>query len=153
MLVHGTCIEIDGLGVLLRAPSGGGKSDLALRLIDDGAHLVADDQVELTARAGRLVATAPLRISGRMEVRGLGIVEVPSVGTATVGLIVDLVEAGDVPRLPRRRDQELAGITLPSLALAPFEASAAAKVRLAVRAESRNSTTGLAAARNATSDR
>ena len=82
MLVHGTCIEIDGLGVLLRAPSGGGKSDLALRLIDDGAHLVADDQVQLTARAGRLVATAPLRISGRMEVRGLGIVEVPSVGRA-----------------------------------------------------------------------
>ena len=58
MLVHGTCVELFGLGVLLRGPSGCGKSDLALRLIDDGARLVADDQVVLTEEAGRRGANA-----------------------------------------------------------------------------------------------
>ena len=59
MLVHATCVALDGAGVLLRGPSGSGKSDLALRLIDGGARLVADDQVALSAEAGRLVARAP----------------------------------------------------------------------------------------------
>ena len=65
MLVHGTCVELFGLGVLLRGPSGCGKSDLALRLIDDGARLVADDQVVLTEEAGRIQAAAT-RIAGRI---------------------------------------------------------------------------------------
>ena len=71
--VHGTCIAIDGAGVLLRGPSGCGKSDLALRLIDGGAVLVADDRVSLEARAGDLVASAPDALAGLLEVRGVGI--------------------------------------------------------------------------------
>ncbi|MEC8388619.1 MAG: hypothetical protein VX098_10900, partial [Pseudomonadota bacterium] len=57
--VHGTCVAIDGAGVLLRGPSGSGKSDLALRLIDGGATLVGDDQLELSRVNDRLVARAP----------------------------------------------------------------------------------------------
>ena len=139
MLVHGTCVELFGRGVLLRGASGSGKSDLALRLIDGGARLVADDQVALTVEAGRVRATAPQGIAGRIEVRGLGIVEVATAETALVALVVDLVDAADVPRLPRQRECRLTGITVPSIVLAPFEASAAAKVRLAVIAEKRNS--------------
>ena len=153
MLVHGTCVELFGLGVLLRGPSGSGKSDLALRLIDGGARLVADDQVLLTAETGRIRATAPTRITGRIEVRGVGIVQVATIEAAPVALVVDLVAPADVPRLPEPNECRLAGITLPSIALAPFEASAAAKVRLAVLAEKRNSRTDCAATAKPTSDR
>ena len=153
MLVHGTCVELFGLAVLLRGPSGSGKSDLALRLIDGGARLIADDQVLLTAEAGRIQATAPMRIAGRIEVRGVGIVQVATIEAAPVALVVDLVAPADVPRLPEPNECRLAGITLPSIALAPFEASAAAKVRLAVLAEKQNSRTDCTAAAKSTSDR
>lgn len=152
MLVHGTCIEIDGVGVLLRGPSGAGKSDLALRLIDGGARLVADDQVALVVAGGTLSATAPARIAGRLEVRGLGVVPVPAVEAVPVGLVVDLVAPEDVSRLPDPRECDLAGIAVPSIALAPFEASTPAKVRLAVRTALGNSTVAQAASPNATSD-
>ncbi len=153
MLVHGTCVELFGLGVLLRGPSGSGKSDLALRLIDGGARLVADDQVVLTAEAGRIQAAAPTRIARRIEVRGLGIVQVATIEAAPVGLVVDLVAPADVQRLPEPSECQLAGITVRSIALAPFEASAAAKVRLAVLAEKQNSRTDCTAAAKSTSDR
>ncbi len=152
MLVHGTCIELFGLGVLLRGPSGSGKSDLALRLIDSGARLIADDQVVLTAEAGRIRAAAPTRIGGRIEARGVGIVQVATIEAAPVALVVDLVAPADVPRLPEPSVCRLAGIALPSIALAPFEASAAAKVRLAVLAEKRNSRIDCTAAAKSTSD-
>ncbi len=133
MRVHGTCVAIDGVGVLLRGPSGAGKSDLALRLIDRGASLVADDQVLLDGIDGRLVARAPEALFGRIEVRGVGILDVPAVASAAVGLLVDLVPPEAVERLPERRRETLAGVTLPVLRLTPFEASAATKVRLAAR--------------------
>jgi len=131
--IHASCVDISGFGVLLRGPSGGGKSDLALRLIDGGARLVADDQVALDALDGTLIASAPGEIAGRLEVRGLGIVEVETVATATVGLIVDLVPRAEIARLPQPASCVLEGISLPAIALAAFDASAAAKVRLARR--------------------
>ena len=137
MLVHGTCVEVHGHGVLLRGPSGSGKSDLALRLIDGGARLVADDQVQLTIDGSFAHASAPPAISGRMEVRGIGILPVPSVDGAPVSLVVDLVAPENVPRLPEPNVCRLAGVDVACISLAPFEASAEAKVRLAVRAEAR----------------
>jgi len=131
--IHATCIAIDGRGVLLRGASGAGKSDLALRLIDEGAHLVADDQVELRAADGRLTAAAPPAIAGRIEVRGIGIVAMSCLADVEVGLLVDLVRSPDVERLPEPRVCRIEGIDVPVIALAPFEASATAKIRLAVR--------------------
>ena len=84
---HGTCVEIDGSGVLLRGPSGSGKSDLALRLIDGGARLVAD-----------------------------------------------LVAPAAVERMPEERTCRYLGRAVPLIAVAPFEASAPAKLRFALRA-------------------
>src|SRR5690606_18170052 len=75
LLIHATCVVIGEIGVILRGPSGSGKSDLALRLVDTGGLLVADDQVFLSVENGALVARAPPTISGKLEVRGLGIVE------------------------------------------------------------------------------
>lgn len=131
--VHGTCIELAGTGVLLRGPSGSGKSDLALRLLDRGARLVADDRVDLHAADGTLSARAPEPIAGLVEVRGLGIITVPTVTEVRLGLVVDLVAPAAVERLPEPKTCTFLGIHLPLVQLAPFEASAAAKLRLAVR--------------------
>jgi serine kinase of HPr protein (carbohydrate metabolism regulator) len=137
-LVHATCVVMDGAGVLLRGPPGSGKSDLALRLIDGGAALVADDQVSLTPEDGRLIARPPDTIAGRMEVRGVGIETVAAVERATVALVIDLVPPDQVDRLPAPACCRLLGVSLPRFALAPFEASAPAKVRVAVRAATRD---------------
>lgn len=134
ILCHATCVELDGVGVLLRGPSGAGKSDLAILLIDQGAHLVADDQVRLWAEDGVLTAAAPERLAGLVEARGIGIVRLDHLPVCRVGLVVDLVPPEAVERLPETSRQTVAGIELPALSLAPFEASAPAKLRLALRA-------------------
>jgi serine kinase of HPr protein (carbohydrate metabolism regulator) len=133
MLAHGTCVVIAGRGILLRGPSGSGKSDLALRLIDGGARLVADDQVSLRIVRGKLVAEAPTALRGLIEARGIGIVPVKTAARATLSLVVDLVAAKDVPRLPEPSSVCIHGIDLPHVLLAPFEGSAVIKVRLALR--------------------
>ncbi len=130
-LVHGTCIDVAGAGVLLRGPSGSGKSDLALRLIDRGARLVADDQVEVTAAGGDLVAVAPTALAGLLEVRGLGVLRIEVAVSARLELVVDLVAPEAVNRMPEGQMAKIEGVALPLLRLAPFQASAAAKVRLA----------------------
>ena len=83
--VHGTCVEIRGRAVLLRGPPGSGKSDLALRLIECGARLVADDRVVLHGEEGVLYAFTPPAIAGTIEVRGVGLLRVPFAPT-TYGL-------------------------------------------------------------------
>jgi serine kinase of HPr protein (carbohydrate metabolism regulator) len=131
--IHGTVVDIDGAGVLLRGPSGSGKSDLALRLIDRGAALVADDRVILYENAGTLAASAPEQAAGKLEIRGLGIVTLPHSPRAALRLVVDLVAPCRIERLPKTAETVLLGVALPVLNLAPFEASAPAKVRLALR--------------------
>lgn len=131
--IHATCVELAGIGILLRGASGSGKSDLALRLIEAGARLVADDRTDLTLEDGRLIASAPAPISGKLEVRGIGIVTVPSIARSPIGLAVDLVTADQVERLPETRQCNYLGIDVKLIALAPFECSAPAKVRIAVR--------------------
>lgn len=131
--VHGTCVELAGLAVLLRGSPGSGKSDLAVRLIDHGARLVADDRVDLRLEGTAVLASAPTPLAGRIEVRGLGILALPSVAKARLALVIDLVEPDAVERLPKPGKCELLGQALPLIRLAPFETSAAAKVRLAAR--------------------
>lgn len=135
--VHATCVAVNGRGVLLRGPAGSGKSDLALRLVmrpGDNTQLVSDDQVNLLARDGRLLAGAPDTIAGKLEVRGVGIVEFPAVSDTPLALVVDLVPADEVPRLPDDPlpEVELHGVTLPVLKLFPFENSAPLKLALAL---------------------
>jgi serine kinase of HPr protein (carbohydrate metabolism regulator) len=131
--IHGTIVDIEGAGVLLRGPSGAGKSDLALRLIDGGGVLVADDRIVLSEADGSVVAAAPETIAGKFEVRGLGIVRLPFQVSSAVRLVVDLVGGAPVERLPNAAETVLLGVALPVLNLAPFEASAPAKIRLALR--------------------
>ena len=139
MLVHATCVAWRAgkrwRAVLLRGPSGAGKSDLALRLIEAGGRLVADDQTQI-ARSGRtLVATSPPTLTGMIEARGIGIVKLHSsqvLSRAPVVLIVDLVAANLIDRLPNPTHETVQDIKLPRINLAPFEASSVAKLRLAL---------------------
>jgi len=134
ILEHATCVEVEGVGVLLRGASGAGKSDLALRLIDGGARLVSDDYVAISAAADKLSASPPDTIAGLIEVRGLGLMATPHVADCPLGLVVDLVAPIEVERLPAPEWVELDGVSLLRLRVASFEASAGAKIRLAVRA-------------------
>jgi serine kinase of HPr protein (carbohydrate metabolism regulator) len=131
--IHGTCVAVGGRGVLIRGRSGAGKSDLALRLIGEGARLVADDQVLVRRAAGKVIASAPKILRGLIEVRGVGIVPVPAAASATLALIVDLVAPSAVARLPEPAFATLAGVSIPVAKVAPFEASAPHKVLLALR--------------------
>lgn len=136
LLVHATCVEIGAMAVLLRGPSSSGKSDLALRLIEGGARLVADDQVQLTPVRGELIASAPPGTTGKIEIRGLGIVDLDEASLsprARVVLAADLGPSGAAARLPLPATCSYEGIDLPLIALAAFEASCPAKVRMALR--------------------
>ncbi|ETI60962.1 aldolase [Sphingobium sp. C100] len=129
--LHATSVAIDGRAVLLCGPSGVGKSDLALRLIDRGAILVSDDYTLVQRVDGALRATAPATIAGKMEVRSLGIISMPHMD-APVALLADLFDQVDrMPLEPVFR--AVAGMQIPVIKIAPFEVSAAIKVELALR--------------------
>jgi HPr kinase/phosphorylase len=137
--VHATCVALrrgrTWRAVLLRGPSGAGKSDLALRLIEAGCRLVADDQTELRREGKKVIATSPSQIAGLIEARGLGIVKLgrdQSVRRAELVLLVDLAHPERIERLPEPASESILGIELPRIALAPFETSAVAKLRLAL---------------------
>ncbi|MDA0238678.1 MAG: HPr kinase/phosphatase C-terminal domain-containing protein [Proteobacteria bacterium] len=133
VLIHGTCVDLDGAGLLIRGPSGSGKSDLAVRLIDAGARLVADDQVALEVRDGTLVASAPAKLRNLIEVRGLGVVPLDAVEETSIRWVVDLKPLDQIERMPEARICNLEGIEIPCMDIAPFEVSSVAKLRLALR--------------------
>ncbi len=122
MLIHASCAARDGSGVLLTGPSGSGKSDLLLRLMDRGYSLVADDQVEIVDG----LATPPSFLAGLLEVRGLGIFHLPFTAPVPIVLTVELACA---VRLPTARTDHRG---CPIVMIDPIFASAAARVDLAL---------------------
>lgn len=132
MLVHATTVSLAGLGVIILGPSGSGKSDLALRLIGEGAFLISDDQTELFLRNARIWGRAPETIAGLLEVRGRGIVACAVQTACCLSLAVQLVQTPPV-RLPEPsfwQPGDAAWPRLPQISLEAREASAAAKVRI-----------------------
>jgi serine kinase of HPr protein (carbohydrate metabolism regulator) len=129
--VHATCVAVDGRAVLISGPSGAGKSDLALRLIDRGFTLVSDDQTLVRKSGERLLATAPAAIAGKLEIRGIGIVDMETVNDVPICLVVDLTS--DIRRMPDdSRERSVLGIAVPLISVDATAASAAAKVALAL---------------------
>lgn len=147
--VHGTCVALGPAAVLIRGASGAGKSDLALRFImasqvgfspAKDRRLVSDDQVLLTRDGKRLVAAAPAAISGKLEVRGVGIIDVSALASASVVAVVDLARREMVERMPEEgRTVVIAGTTLPLHHLYAFEASAPLKLALILEKYSKSS--------------
>jgi len=129
--VHASAVLVGARAVLIRGPSGSGKSRLALELIEAGrsgllrfARLVGDDRVHLKTAGGRLLASPPDAIAGLIEVRGVGLMPMAYEACAVVGLVVDLA-AADAERLPNsdRRRTVIAGVALPRLPVAPAVAA------------------------------
>jgi HPr kinase/phosphorylase len=131
-LSHATCVVVNGCGVLIRGPSGSGKSDLALRLIDEGAVLVADDYCQLSNRDGQLTAACPAAIKGKLEVRGIGIVTRPAQEQCTIELLIELKGKHLVERMPENPTTTVEGVIVTCFSIDPFCVSATAKIRAAV---------------------
>jgi HPr kinase/phosphorylase len=139
-LVHATCLEIGGCGVLILGAPGSGKSDVALRLIDQPgrgtgpetmtARLVADDQVVITRRGDRLFAAPPAPLAGRLEVRGIGIVPADHAPEAELAMAVRLADASGIERLPEHGEVLiLLGVAIPEIPVDAAAASAPARIR------------------------
>src|SRR5687768_3846596 len=105
--LHATCVELSDRGIVLLGPSGSGKSDLALRLIDRGARLVADDQLTVERQGDRLLGRPAEALAGLLEVRGYGIVKLPWRAPCPLGLAVGLDSVGPLPRLPEPESYDL----------------------------------------------
>lgn len=121
-------------GILLLGPSASGKSDLALRLIDAGAALIADDQVHLVREDGRLLASPPARLAGMIELRGIGIMRVPY-QPAPLDLAVDLVLPATAEQLPEPETITYLGVDLPKIGLDARASSAVARIKMVLFAE------------------
>lgn len=121
--MHANCVVVGEAGVLVRGPSGSGKSSLSIALIEHAAaksffaRLVADDRVRLTAANGRVIASAPRAVAGLIERRGLGVFRAPHVEAAVLGLVVDI--ESDPPRMPEAAESRtvLCGVELPRIAV------------------------------------
>lgn len=129
MILHAGLIARPGpvgwRGVLIEGPSGAGKSDLALRCLDHGFRLVADDRVVIWVSGGRLFGRAPDSLAGQMEIRGLGVRQVSALALAPIALWIRL---GTPDRLPDLETVTHLGVETPLLTLAALENSAPVKL-------------------------
>ncbi len=140
--LHATCLAVAGKGVLIMGPPGFGKSSFALRLIDQPgygisnelmmARLVADDQVRILRRGNELMASAPGPLRGKLEIRGLAIVDLESLPEISLSLVVQLQPADKIERLPEGASFDVLGIALPLVEIDPQAASACARLRAAL---------------------
>ena len=129
--VHASTVASEGRAVLITGPSGSGKSDLTLRLLDRGFTLVSDAQTIVKKDGDKLVASAPPNIAGKLEIRGIGIVEMETVTNMPVALLVELTS--DIQRLPDdSRERPILGVSLPLVSVDAMAASAPSKVALAL---------------------
>jgi serine kinase of HPr protein (carbohydrate metabolism regulator) len=129
--LHASTVASEGRAVLIAGPSGAGKSDLALRLLDRGFTLVSDDQTTIRREGDRLIASAPPNIAGKLEIRGIGIVDMDALRDVPVALLVELTS--EIQRLPDdNRERPLLGVPIPLISIDAMAASAPSKVALAL---------------------
>ena len=134
-IIHATLVQMDGKGILLTGKSGSGKSDLALRLIENrAAKLVADDMVEIFEQNGKIRGNAPKNLSGLLEVRGVGIVKYPCLENVQIDMVVCLKDKPeDVERMPIIAKDIILGLEINKIDLYAKENSAPEKIAAALR--------------------
>jgi len=129
--LHSSTVALNGRAVLISGPSGSGKSDLALRMLDRGFTLVSDDRTIVRRDGALLIASAPDTIRGKLEIRGVGIVEMDNVTDVPVALVVELTS--DVQRLPDDgRERLILGAAIPLINVDAMTASSPSKVAMAL---------------------
>lgn len=129
---HASCVAIRGAGIMISGPSGSGKSDLALRLIDRGATLISDDYVELRGNDSQILLDAPAKIAGKIEVRSLGIFACDHVSNIPLKLHVRLKQKPE--RFPLDSQTEtIMTMAIPTITLNAIESSAPIKVEMALK--------------------
>ncbi len=136
MLLHASTVAINGKAAMLAGAPGIGKSDLALRLIDAGALLIADDQTLLRCDGEKLLASPPDSIAGLIEVRHVGLMRLPFTTLLPVALYVELVSSTEnLERLPELGFMVLEGVNIRRVFLPAFAASTPAKIRTILKYE------------------
>ena len=130
--IHGTCVAIGNEAILFRGPSGSGKSDLALRVINSGGRLISDDQTIISRQEDELFMSSPENLRDKIEVRGVGIVNMPAKNEARLALVLDMMPPEKIDRIPILQFCWYLGLQVPVLGLEPFENSAPLKVQLAI---------------------
>lgn len=129
--IHASTVAIEGRAILITGPSGSGKSDLSLRLLDRGFSLVSDDQTIVKRQGEQLIAIPPPQLAGKLEIRGIGIVDVDHQSDVPVALIVELTS--DIQRLPDdSRERRILGVLIPVVSIDAMTASAPSKVAFAL---------------------
>ena len=130
--LQATCVEVAGRGLLIEGPPGSGKSSLALALIDRGAMLVGDDGVLLETEAGRLLASPAPTIAGKLEIRNVGLITLPTVARVEVALVIRLDR--HAPRFIERAETcQHRGVVLPLVTLWPDTPVLALRAELALK--------------------
>lgn len=127
--IHASCVSVDGNGLLIIGPSGAGKSSLALEMMAYGAQLVSDDRCQLAAYEGRLYASPPDTIAGRIEARGVGILNADHLAEVRVCAVLDLGK-NETDRLPESRTVQIMGVPLPCYQKSDQSPLAAAMMQL-----------------------
>ncbi len=131
-IIHATAVAINGHGILLLGPSGSGKSDLAIRLIDRGARLISDDAVVVSSPDATPILKAAPNIEGLIEVRGVGICTIEAVSSAPLRMAIEL--ASEIERMPKENlTTKVAGFDVPLVKFRAFESSSAIKIEYALR--------------------
>lgn len=127
--IHSTSVVIDDNGVLILGDSGSGKSDLALRLIDNGATLISDDISICRKNSNNIYLYCPPEIKGLLEVREIGIITVPFVERIRLRLVVNL-KSNNNERFPKDSFFRILGIKIPIINIEGKNSSAVAKIKV-----------------------
>ena len=128
-VIHASCVRFKNKGLLICGQSGQGKSDLCLRLMEQGAELIADDQTKLECIDNELIASCPENLQGLLEVRGIGIITTPFLPATKIHLKLSLQSKEKIDRMPESVNENIEGVQIPVLALNAFECSAILKIK------------------------